>query len=374
MNSQQARSLLCDMVNIPSLSGAEQDLAAYLCAALRDLDFNSHIDEVGNVIGQRGSVDGPLILLLGHMDTVPEVLPVYQEGTLLYGRGVVDAKGSLATLICAAAQTNLADAQLIVVGAVEEETPRSRGARALIDRYAPDAVIIGEPSGWSNIVLGYKGRLELHYEVRRPSSHNADPSEKATTVAIEFWQRLVAHLAAYNDSAGMFERPIATLEQMHGSIEHATLRISCRIPPAFAIDEFEAFLETIRGTADVRIVERTSAVRMERDTVVARALTQSIRACGTRPTYKLKSGTSDMNVVAERWPVPMVAYGPGDSRLDHTPDEHLDLEEYDRAIAVLSVALPLLVAELKQQRAQSVYSSEEEAELTRRLEALGYLE
>lgn len=50
-----------------------------------------------------------------------------------------------------------------------------------------------------------------------------------------------------------------------------------------------------------------------------------------------------MNVVAELWPVPTLAYGPGDSALDHTPEERLDLAEYDRAVAVLTSALTRLV-------------------------------
>ncbi len=47
-------------------------------------------------------------------------------------------------------------------------------------------------------------------------------------------------------------------------------------------------------------------------------------------------------MVGPAWNCPMVAYGPGDSRLDHTPDEHLDLAEYHQAIAILSRALSLL--------------------------------
>jgi LysW-gamma-L-lysine carboxypeptidase len=42
-----------------------------------------------------------------------------------------------------------------------------------------------------------------------------------------------------------------------------------------------------------------------------------------------------MNVVAPHWAVPMVAYGPGDAALDHTPDERLELAEYLRAVEVL---------------------------------------
>ena len=49
-----------------------------------------------------------------------------------------------------------------------------------------------------------------------------------------------------------------------------------------------------------------------------------------------------MNVVGPAWNCPIVAYGPGDSRLDHTSNEHLDLAEYRQAIAILSRALSLL--------------------------------
>ncbi|MFW6045248.1 MAG: acetyl-lysine deacetylase, partial [Natronomonas sp.] len=43
----------------------------------------------------------------------------------------------------------------------------------------------------------------------------------------------------------------------------------------------------------------------------------------------------DMNVYAGDWDCPMVTYGPGDSSLDHAPDEHLELADLDRAVAVL---------------------------------------
>ena len=49
-----------------------------------------------------------------------------------------------------------------------------------------------------------------------------------------------------------------------------------------------------------------------------------------------------MNVVGPVWGSPIAAYGPGDSALDHTPDEHLLLAEYEKAIEVLTAALTLL--------------------------------
>jgi LysW-gamma-L-lysine carboxypeptidase len=56
----------------------------------------------------------------------------------------------------------------------------------------------------------------------------------------------------------------------------------------------------------------------------------------------VKTGTADMNVVGPVWGCPMVAYGPGDSKLDHTPDEHVIIEDYLRAIKVLQDVLETL--------------------------------
>jgi LysW-gamma-L-lysine carboxypeptidase len=53
----------------------------------------------------------------------------------------------------------------------------------------------------------------------------------------------------------------------------------------------------------------------------------------------MKSGTSDMNLAAPVWNCPTVAYGPGDSSLDHTPHEHILISEYQRAVKILADVL-----------------------------------
>jgi hypothetical protein len=52
-----------------------------------------------------------------------------------------------------------------------------------------------------------------------------------------------------------------------------------------------------------------------------------------------KSGTADLNIVGPRWNCPAVGYGPGDSALDHTPEERLSLEEFARSIHVIGEVL-----------------------------------
>ena len=66
---------------------------------------------------------------------------------------------------------------------------------------------------------------------------------------------------------------------------------------------------------------------------------RGIRDAGGTPRFKMKTGTSDMNILAPVWGCPTLAYGPGDSKLDHTPDEAMDLEDFARGVNVLTAAL-----------------------------------
>lgn len=50
-----------------------------------------------------------------------------------------------------------------------------------------------------------------------------------------------------------------------------------------------------------------------------------------------------MNVVGPIWDCPIVAYGPGDSSLDHTPHEHISLDEYHQAVTILQTVLETVV-------------------------------
>jgi acetylornithine deacetylase/succinyl-diaminopimelate desuccinylase-like protein len=81
------------------------------------------------------------------------------------------------------------------------------------------------------------------------------------------------------------------------------------------------------------------AFQTTRTIPLARAFISAIRATGGQPVFKHKTGTSDMNVVGPTWGQNIVAYGPGDSRLDHTPQEHIPIAEYIQAIDVLELVL-----------------------------------
>ncbi len=349
--SDYPRRLLSRMISIASPSGQEQQLADFLAEQMDSLGFDTCVDAEGNVVGEIGGAERPRILLLGHLDTVPVTMPPRQSGSLLYGRGAVDAKGPLATMILAAAGAADLPARIAVAGAVGEEVPGSRGARHLLaTQPRPDAIVIGEPSGWDGVCLGYKGRTGIVYEVDRRPSHTSSPHERAVEVAAEFWWHVRDLLRANGGAAGgTFASATAALVRLTGSIERARAEITCRLPPGFDFDAFEADLHAARAGGTVELDERIPAVRVPRNDPVVRALVGAIRADAGTVSLRVKSGTSDMNVVAQQWPVPMAAYGPGDAHLDHTDDEHLDVKDLHRAIRVLHAALATLAASFQRQ-------------------------
>ena len=80
----------------------------------------------------------------------------------------------------------------------------------------------------------------------------------------------------------------------------------------------------------------------EKNTALVRAFLSGIRSQEGQPRFVYKTGTADLNIVAPVWICPAVVYGPGDSGLDHTPNEHISLDDYSRSVRVLSTALKRL--------------------------------
>ncbi len=346
---EQAARLLQELVEIESLSGKEHRAVEYLVGEMTKLGYASHIDMAGSAIGIREprSANGPVltVVLLGHIDTVPGHIPVRVEQGLLYGRGSVDAKGPLATMVVAGSLARLADnVRLVVAGAVEEECATSRGARQIVRDYRADFCVIGEPSGAGAVTLGYKGRLLVDYEVAMEEGHTAGPGGSAAELAAGFWEQLRKHASDYNESRdALFHQLIPSLRHINSSsdglTQRAVARIGVRLPPGFDVQTYSQSIDGWAADGKVVIHGHEVAWQSERTSPLVRCFTRALSEEGIRMACKLKTGTSDMNVAGPAWNCPIVAYGPGDSKLDHTPGEHVCLEEYFQAIRVLRNAL-----------------------------------
>jgi LysW-gamma-L-lysine carboxypeptidase len=335
-------TLVEKLVRCSSLSGEEEAVANLLQDELEQRGFNSHIDEVGNVLGKIGH-GAKSIYLVGHMDTVPGDIPVIVKENLLHGRGSVDAKGSLAAFVEAAAKFCDSDSiQITVVGCVDEEA-ESRGALHILKTHqAADLVIIGEPSGWDAITLGYKGSLSLNYELEQPSHHMGAEEKTPAETAFEFWNGL--NSMHFNIGSG-FEDLSINLKTLNtssdGLADKVNMNMNIRTPVGFDFAYFQHLAEDSRGEASLHWSYHIPAILAAKNNELVRAFLGSIRANSAKPRFKRKTGTSDMNLLAQ-WNCPIIAYGPGDSKLDHTPNEFLNLAEYEKSISVISGALSII--------------------------------
>ena len=395
LSRTDAENLLTRLVEIPSFSGEELKASSFLAGAMRTLGYDRYeVDAVGNAVGEIGAIDaGRTVVLLGHIDTVFGDIPVRiekgEDGAVLFGRGSVDAKGPLATFTAAAALLGSGwaqrkDIRLVVVGAVEEEAATSKGARFIRDRFdgeqeaTPDFCVIGEPSGTTRITLFYMGRILLEMTADQPMMHSAGPNPGVATTAVDLWNWIGDYVDCFNrDRTRTFDQLRPSLRELRTWTDEAMrdlvwAKIGIRLPLDFDVD---AFLGAMWHWVRERVNERAPAPeppyvrgtdaapqklhfgdeslgvefclhgyepawRSSRNSPLVRGFLAAIREqTSVRPRFVSKSGTSDMNVVGPAWQCPIVAYGPGDSSLDHTPNEHISLDEYWQAVLILESAL-----------------------------------
>jgi len=269
----------------------------------------------------------------------------------------VDAKGPLACFVDAVARVGaVAGWQLVVIGAVEEERD-SEGARFAAGQYKPEFAVIGEPNRWDRIALGYKGSAWAGVTVRREQMHTASGEATACEHAIGLWLKVKAYADKYNEGKEKaFYKLLPTLRGMDSDSNEfeqvASLRIGVRLPTDVSPNDWYARLDEVLRDDSMQVgfqveVKPTGfavpAWEGGKNTALVRAFLSGIRSRGGEPRFVYKTGTADSNIVAPLWKCPALVFGPGDSTLDHTPNEHIELDEYSKAVDVLSEALKKLI-------------------------------
>lgn len=356
---EQAIRLLTNLLGIYSPSGKEGYIANFLAEEMKKLGFQVGLDKIGNVIGVVGEGE-PTILLCGHMDTVAGQLPLRVEEDKIYARGAVDAKGPLAAMVMAAAEIvkNPAFKGKVRLASVVEEEATSRGVRHMITQgIHADYAIFGEPSGVENITIGYKGQIQLKVVCKTQTGHASTPwlYENSLEKAYELWQQIKNSYPPIEKAESPFNAITACLTKISGGRATSVIpfetemNIDIRVPSQFTTAQVIYDTQKIitqyqeanpKVTVKSSVEDTVEPFEVNKASPLVHALSASVRKVLNKPATLLrKTGTGDMNILGKAMNLPIVTYGPGDSHLDHTLDEHIVINEYLDSIQVYKETL-----------------------------------
>lgn len=359
---EQAVQLLTNLLGIYSPSGKEGEIADYLIAEMEKIGFRVRKDAIGNVIGEIGHGE-PTILLCGHMDTVAGHLPLRVEKNKIFARGAVDAKGPLAAMVMAAsdaAKQPEFTGKVLLASVVQEEATSAGVKRLISDEISADYAVFGEPSGVDNITIGYKGNLHLKLVCTTATGHSSTPwlYENALEKAAQLWQQIRDSFPPVEKQQSPYHAITACLTKLTGGKADSVIpfesemHVDIRIPPPLTsaqiledTEEVVAQYQKANPKVAVKMTVEDSNEPFEADknSPIVRALSSAIRIIRCKPATLLrKTGTGDMNILGRAINVPIVTYGPGDSHLDHTRDEHIIISEYLDSIQVFKEMLTIL--------------------------------
>jgi len=245
--------------------------------------------------------------------------------------------------------------------AVVEEEETGRGIRNIIKKgISADYAIFGEPSGTSNITIGYKGSLHLKVTCETETGHAAAPwlFENAIEHALNVWRAIGNIRFNEEDPNSRFYSITSCLTRIDGGSglneipSICTLDADIRIPPKVtaekSMDRARQCVQRHRQeNATMKVIlelkDKEEPFETDKSSTLVRSFKWAIRKVTSQPAVLVrKTGTADINAFAAAVKRPMIAYGPGDSRLDHTASEHVKITEYLDAIEVCQEALSRL--------------------------------
>ncbi|WP_420145499.1 succinyl-diaminopimelate desuccinylase [Sphingobium sp.] len=362
-------ALAQQLLACPSVTPATGEVFAALEAMLAPRGFTVDRFIVGeapdgpveNLLAWRTTGAGPHFAFAGHLDVVPPGAgwtsdPFAPEirGDLLYGRGAVDMKGSIAAFVAAldALPDDLPGTiSLIITG--DEEGPAVYGTLALMDRMKardlrPDLCLVGEPTSSARlgdvVKIGRRGSVNMWIRVAGSQGHVAYPHLADNPIP-----RLVRILSAIeaevlDEGTDWFQPSNIEITDLEvGNPAHnvipgaATARISIRFNDrhsgASLIERIKAIAATGGGTVDAKISGESFLTAPGAFSDLVRGAIRDVT--GVETELSTTGGTSDARFLSRICPV--VEFGLNNATM-HKLDEAVavqDLHDLTRIYALI---------------------------------------
>lgn len=373
------------LIAIPSVTGGEADIARYLDGELRNLGCATRLFEAGpgrfNLHAQIGGDPAarPGILFHAHMDTVaPHGMDapfVPREGDgQIYGRGSVDQKGGIAAVLSALRNlvaSGLRLAKPVAFVCVIDEESEHRGSMALREM-GVDAEfgVVTEPTGLK-LGIGCKGTAPFLVRVKGKAAHGCRPwlGENAVLAGMEVARLLMDMELPVKDVPGIGEvRASLNLGKMDGGRAYNIVADTCdlwfdrRLIPGETqfgvLERIRATIAAYPAKPGVTVAAEIARPDWNWEPIKRRGLLPALTdtrdqtiglleeahrsVMGENPIRFFTDGYQEMDFLINDLGMNAVQYGPGDSSLCHTDNEHLDIGQLERCAQVYARMIELL--------------------------------
>ena len=268
------------LIRRPSVTPADAGAMDVLQAALQGLGFvcrRMPFEGIENLYARRGTA-GPNLAFAGHTDVVPvgdaaawKTSPFEAQviDGVLYGRGAVDMKGSIAAWTAAVSRV-LARGEVkgslsfLITG--DEEGKAIHGTGPVVETLMAegetiDHVVLGEPTSAARLgdqlKIGRRGSLNAWITVEGVQGHVAYPHQAANPIPVLI--RLLADLQAHGLDQGHPRFPASNLEVTTIDVDNpvtnvipakATARLNIRFNPLHDGESLIAWLEAACARAE----------------------------------------------------------------------------------------------------------------------------
>ncbi len=356
----------------PNPPGDERAVVTVMREYLEDLpgttlEIVAPRPERPSLVVSAGEGERALILAV-HLDTHPitghwQYDPLGERvGDRLYGRGTTDIKGAAAAMAVAfrnAVEHGLpAGCRLIMVANADEETGGAEGAAVLcagtVLPLAP--VIVAEPSGvfepWETLYIAARGTTRFTLDADGTRTHSSlagragiDSALERLTAAIECVRRDVGILSTPHPVHGIASRLTVVrlvAGEGYGVVPSAaSAEIELRVAPGAEQEKLEREVSAIAEKAGVTCTFAEGSLRWmaPSDLPVDHPLVSAARAAwmevlGVEPDVGCFPGGTDSRLFAASGRPALGGVGPGALVRAHHPDEYVDVDELDTAVAL----------------------------------------
>ncbi len=341
MKPSEEIELLARLVAIPSVSGDEEAVAGFVAATAARWGIDVEHDEAGVAIEIGGPMPGPTLAFVSHLDVVPPGdgwtrdpwTPVVDDGRL-FGRGSGDAKASVAAMLQAARDVDGAGGpprgRLLVLLGRGEETAATTMPELVARAGAVDAAVIGEPTGL-DFAIAQRGLLRLDLVAEGEQRHAAHAGDGAVNAIHVLARDLIALEGVGHDREHpVLGHPTVTPTALDGGVGRnvtpptARAALDVRSTPAWSHAELA---DLVRGHV-LSKVEIVSDRLVPCETPAGSRLLPTART--VRPEARVYGSPTCSDWVFLRH-ADALKCGPGDSRLSHTTDESVAVEDVVRA-------------------------------------------